>query len=192
MSSVASGKVRLQTTVWGMDSSVSSIVQQQDLAEIGVDGGFFGGDDSQSIEFSALLPATGVVVPAGAYSLIEVEVLTDWSANGGASVTLDAESGSHRVDLPQLLLTVNPTEPLPPPITVTASVSYSTSPATVTIEWTNATTTQVDIFENGALLRTTANDGLATVGRGPGTYAYHVCNAGSSFCSTDVSVTVTH
>lgn len=191
MSSVASAKVSLQTTVWGMDSSVSSIVQQQDLASIGVDGGFFGGDNSQSIEFSSLLPATGVVVPSGAYSLIEVEMLTTWSANGGASVTLDAESGSYRVDLPQLVLGITPAQPLPPPITLTASVSYATTPATITLNWTNATTSQVDIYENGSLLKTTANDGLATVSHKAGTYTYHVCNAGSGFCSPDVTVTVT-
>jgi hypothetical protein len=192
MSSVAHAKVGLRTTVWGMDSSVSSIVQQQDIAEIGVDGGFFGDDSSQSIEFNELLPASGVVVPAQAYSLIEVEVLTDWSVNTGASVTLDAESGSHRVDLPQLVLTVTPTEPPPAPISLAASVSYATSPAKITFVWTGATGPQVDLYQNGVLITTTANDGTATLSRAAGTYKYRICDAGSIVCSADVTVTVTH
>jgi hypothetical protein len=192
MSSVGRGKVGVRTTVWGMDSSVSSIVQQQDVAEVAVDGGFFGDDSSTSIEFSQLLPATGVVVPRETYVLIEVEVLTNWSANGGASVTLDAESGSHRVDLPQLVLTVTPTEPPPPAITLSASVSYATSPAQITLTWTGATASTVDIYRNGVLLRTTPNDGAALVGANPGTYLFRICNTGSTAeCSNDVTVTVT-
>ncbi|MES2136570.1 MAG: hypothetical protein V4502_05865 [Pseudomonadota bacterium] len=192
MSSVAHGKVGLRTTVWGMDSSVSSIVQQQDVAEVRVDGGFFGDDSSKSIEFTQLLPASAVVVPAQTYVLIEIEVLTDWSANGGASVTLDAESGSHRVDLPQLVLTVTPTEPLPPSISLSVSVSYATSPATVTLTWSGATTAMVDIYRNGVLFVTTANNGSRSTATNPGTYAFRVCEAGSTaVCSADVSVTVT-
>lgn len=190
MSSVASAKVRLMTTVWGMDSSVSSIVQQQDVAEVGVDGGFFGGDSSTPIEFNQVLPATGVVVPADAYVLIEIEVLTDWSANGGASVTLDAESGSHRIDLPQLILTVTPAEPLPPSISLSASVSYTTTPAQITLTWSGASGATVDVYRDGALFTTTANDGLAIVTANPGTYAFHVCNSGSTVCSNDVTVVV--
>jgi hypothetical protein len=190
LSSVAHGKVGLRTTVWGMDSSISSIVQKQDLAEIGVDGGFFGGDSSKSIAFNDLLAATGVVVPAHAYSLIEVEVLTDWSANGGASVTLDAESGSHRVDLPQLVLTVTPTEPEPPPpITLTASVIYG--PPRIALNWSGATTPTVDIFQNGVLLTTTANDGNGVLNATSGTsYVFRICESGSTVCSNSVTVMV--
>ena len=131
-----------------MDSSVSAVVQQQDVGEASVDGGFFGDDSSQSIEFSQLLPASAVVVPADTYVLIEVEVLTDWSLNSGASVTMNAESGSHRVDLPQLILTVLPTQDLPP-ISLSASVDHSTNPPTVTLSgreppeiWEKSTTTE--------------------------------------------------
>lgn len=192
MSSVAHAKVGLRTTVWGMDSSVSSIVQQQDVAEVGVDGGFFGGNNSQSIEFNQLLAATAVIVPKQAYVLIEVEALTDWSANTDASVTLDAESGSFRIDLPQLLLTVTPTEPPPPPITLVATVSYSSTPAVVTLNWSGATTATVDIYRNGVHTGTVANSGSRSTPTNPGTYTYHVCEAGSTtVCSNNVTVTVT-
>jgi hypothetical protein len=192
MSSVAHGKVGLRTTVWGMDSSVHPIVQQQDLAEVGVDGGFFGGDSSQGMELNLLLSTTGVFVPANAYVLIEVEVLTDWSANSDASVTLDAESGSHRIDLPQLVLTVTPAEPLPPPISLSVTVSYASTPAAVTLNWSGATTSSVDIYRNGVLVGTVQNSGNRSSPTNPGTYSFHVCEAGStSVCSNQVTVTVT-
>jgi hypothetical protein len=193
LASVAGAKVHVQTVVWGMDSSVSSIVQQQDVIAAGVDGGFFGGDDNKSIEFAQLLPATGVVVPANAFVLIEVEVLTDWSANGdGASVNLDAESGSHRVDLPSLLLTVTPTGPLPPPISLMVTVGYTTSPATVTLNWSGATTSKVDVYRNGVFLSSIVNTGSKTTAANPGTYTFYICEAGStSVCSNQVTITVT-
>jgi hypothetical protein len=193
LSSVAGAKVHVQTTVWGMDSSVSSIVQQQDVISAGVDGGFFGGDDNKPVEFAQLLPATGVVVPADSFALIEVEVLTDWSANGdGASVSLDAESGSHRVDLPSLLLTVSPTGPLPPPITLMVTVGYTTSPATVILNWSGATTSRVDLYRNGVFLSSMVNTGSRTTSANPGTYTFYICEAGSTtVCSNQVTITVT-
>ena len=190
LSSTARAKTRLQTTVWGMDSSVSSIVQQQDVAEVSVDGGFFGDDSSNSIEFSQLLPASGVIVPAETYVLIEVEMLTDWSLNSGASVTMDAESGSHRVDLPQLVLTVTPAEPLPP-ISLSGSVNYVTSPATVILAWSGATSTMVDIYHNGVSLGNAPNTGSWSRQFGTGPHVFRVCETGSTtVCSANVTVNV--
>ena len=193
LSSSGRGKVGVRTTVWGMDSSVSSIVQQQDVAEVSVDGGFFGDDSSTSIEFDQLLPASGVIVPRETYVLIEVEVTTSWHhSDSGATVTFDAESGSHRVDLPQLLLTVTPTEPLPPVITLSAMVNYATSPAQIQLSWSGATGANVDVFRNGVLFTTTLNDGFAIVTANPGTYVFRICNSGSTTgCSNDVTVVVT-
>ena len=37
----------------------------------------------------------------------------------------------------------------------------------------------------------TANDGSFSVGLNPRTYVFRVCNAGTTVCSSDVSVTVT-
>jgi hypothetical protein len=190
LGSTARAAVSLRTTVWGMDSSVSSIVNQQDVDETSVDGGFFGDDSSKSIEFSQLLPASAVVVPADTYVLIEVEVLTDWSLNSGASVTFDAESGSHRVDLPQLVLTVLPTEELPP-ISLSASVDTGTSPPTVTLSWTGATTNMVDIYHNGTRLATAPNNGTFMRRFSAGTHVFRVCEAGSgTVCSANVTVNI--
>ena len=103
--SEAQGTVRTRTTVWGMDSSVSSIVQDTILASDTVSGGFFGGDDSVSIAFDQFLVASGVSVPAQAWSLIEVSLLTEWNALEG-SVHLDAHHGSFKVSVPWLILTI--------------------------------------------------------------------------------------
>lgn len=60
------------------------------------------------------------------------------------------------------------------------------------LTWSGATSTNVDIFRNGSKITTTANDGAHTdnLGRGAsGTFTYRVCEAGTSICSNDASVT---
>lgn len=189
MDSEARGTVRARTTVWSMDSSISSIVCDQVIVAASASGGFFGDESSKSIEFNELLPASGVAVPPQAYILIEVELFTEWHAHS-ATVVLDAEGGSHRVDVPQIVLTeIRP--PAPPPISVTAGVDYATSPATVTLLFTGATGTFVDIYQNGVKLGDTENDGSWSRQYGPGTYLFRVCEKlSTTVCSTEVSVTV--
>jgi hypothetical protein len=104
--SEARASVRARTTVWAMwDSTLKAIVHDQILAGAGATGGFFGGDDSASIAFNAFLPASGFSVPGQAFILIEVELLTEWTATSG-SVHLDAESGAFQVSVPHLILTL--------------------------------------------------------------------------------------
>jgi hypothetical protein len=189
LDSSAQGSVRARTTVWSMDSSVSSIVHDRLLGVAGTTGGFFGDDTSRSIAFSELLPASAVVVPAEAFVLIEVEIVTEWFTDLG-SVAFDAKDGSRRVDVPSLVLTeIRSPEP-PPPISLSASVDTSTSPATVTFNWSGATTPTVDIFRNGALFRNTANDGVTSVSLNSGTHVFRLCNSGSPGCSADLNVVV--
>lgn len=60
------------------------------------------------------------------------------------------------------------------------------------LTWSGATSTSVDVFRNGAKIVTTANDGAHTdnIGsRGGGSYTYKVCEAGTSTCSSNVTVT---
>ena len=104
--SEARATVRARTTVWAMwDSTLKSIVHDRILADAGATGGFFGGDDSASVEFNEFLSPSGFAVPAQASILIEVELLTEWVATSG-SVHLDAESGSFQVSVPHLILTL--------------------------------------------------------------------------------------
>ena len=60
------------------------------------------------------------------------------------------------------------------------------------LTWSGATTASVDIFRNGVLVVTTANDGAHTdtLPKGSaGTFTYKVCEAGSAICSAGVSTT---
>ena len=77
-------------------------------------------------------------------------------------------------------------------ITLSVSGSKVKGVASASLSWSGAATSTVDIYRNGSLLTTTANDGAHTdsIGRGAsGTYTYRVCNAGSTTCSSNASVT---
>ena len=60
----------------------------------------------------------------------------------------------------------------------------------VTLTWANASGANVDLYVNGGLLTSTANDGSYTDQRGRGTWRYKVCLSGSTAaCSAEQSVT---
>lgn len=74
------------------------------------------------------------------------------------------------------------------------SVSLTTrGPLRANLSWTGGATSNVDIYRNGSLLATTANDGeyrdnLNNAGSGP--FTYKVCESGSTTaCSNEVTVT---
>ena len=59
------------------------------------------------------------------------------------------------------------------------------------LEWSGATSANVDVYRDGALIATTANDGFYTDNidqRGGGSYTYQVCEAGTSICSIEATV----
>jgi hypothetical protein len=60
------------------------------------------------------------------------------------------------------------------------------------LSWTGASSTNVDIFRNGGKVTTTANDGAYTdnIGaKGGGNYRYKICEAGTTTCSNEVTIT---
>lgn len=60
------------------------------------------------------------------------------------------------------------------------------------LKWAGATSASVDVWRSGRVVATTANDGAHTdrIGqKGSGTYTYKLCEAGTSTCSGDVTVT---
>jgi subtilisin len=62
---------------------------------------------------------------------------------------------------------------------------------TVDLEWSGATSTNVDVYRDGVVLARTANDGFYTdsIGAvGSATYLYKVCEAGTTTCSNEVTV----
>jgi subtilisin family serine protease len=59
------------------------------------------------------------------------------------------------------------------------------------LTWSGVTSTNVDIYRNGVLITTTANDGSHRddINRhGNGSYTYTICEAGTSACSNDAAV----
>ena len=59
------------------------------------------------------------------------------------------------------------------------------------LSWSGATSTNVDVFRNDVKVTTTANNGVYTdnIGnKGNGTYTSKVCEAGTSTCSGEVTV----
>ena len=104
--------------------------------------------------------------------------------SGGLSATL------------QITVTVAPlaATPSPSPVSATLTVrGYKVKGMQkVDLSWKGLTATSVDIYRNGAIVTTTANDGAMTDpidNRGNGSYSYKVCAAGSTTCSNQVSVT---
>lgn len=60
------------------------------------------------------------------------------------------------------------------------------------LNWSGASSANVDIYRDGALVATTGNDGAYTDNidrRGSGTYTYQVCEAGTATCSNEATVT---
>jgi subtilisin family serine protease/PKD repeat protein len=83
-------------------------------------------------------------------------------------------------------------------VTVAAPVSISLSATTrtqgkkryVDLAWSGASGANADVFRNGTQIVTTPNDGAHTDQvSAAGSYTYKVCNAGTSTCSPDVTVT---
>lgn len=86
--------------------------------------------------------------------------------------------------------TATPT-PTPGQITLTARGYKVRGRHAVDLVSTGATSSNVDIYRNGVLIVTTLNDRFYTDSpgsRGPATYTYRVCNAGSQACSNQATV----
>jgi hypothetical protein len=80
--------------------------------------------------------------------------------------------------------------PTPTP-TLTANGYKSKGWPTAELKWTGFSTGTVDIYRNGTLLLTTANDGSHTdtiTGSRKGSYVYKTCVAGTSTCSNEAFV----
>src|SRR5262249_27236060 len=77
-------------------------------------------------------------------------------------------------------------------ITLTARGYKVQGQQTVDLSWTGATSSNIDIYRNGAVIATVLNiPGFYTdhIGvSGKGTYTYRVCEAGTPHCSNQVTV----
>ncbi len=62
---------------------------------------------------------------------------------------------------------------------------------TVDLNWTGGASANIDVYRNGVVVATTANDGFYTDftgNKGRATYTYKVCEAGIQNCSNEVTV----
>ncbi len=77
----------------------------------------------------------------------------------------------------------------PAAITLTARGYKVKGSARADLAWAGATTTSVDVFRN-SVKTTTANDGAHTdvIGKVSGTFIYRLCNAGTTTCSPNATV----
>ena len=76
-------------------------------------------------------------------------------------------------------------------IVLQATPTTSGGSKRVTLTWTGASTTSVDIYRDGTLIVTTPNDGSYDDLRMTGTYVYRLCNLGSTTdCSAQVTAVV--
>ena len=83
------------------------------------------------------------------------------------------------------------TDPAEETISLTANGYKNKGQWTTDLSWNGATSTDVDIYRNGSLLKTLSNSGSYTdytEFKGGGTLSYKVCEAGTSTCSNEVTV----
>jgi N-acetylneuraminic acid mutarotase len=76
-------------------------------------------------------------------------------------------------------------------ITLTAQKKRVQGINSVRLTWSGATSENIDVYRNGVVVATTANDGSyddVTADTGRAQYTYIVCEAATSTCSTDVVV----
>jgi subtilisin family serine protease len=101
--------------------------------------------------------------------------------------------GWGRVDIFAAVTSGTPTPtPTPVPITLSAAGRKVGGVNTVRLRWSGATSTNIDVYRNGAVVTTVPNTGTytdSTGDTGRARYTYKVCEAGTLTCSNDVTVT---
>lgn len=111
-----------------------------------------------------------------------------YAAGGSYTVTLTAtDNGGATGSQSQTVTVTAPSSA----ISLSVAGRKSKGHAYADLSWSGATGTSVDVYRNGAKLVTTANDGAHTdsLGKVAGTFKYRVCEAGTTTCSNEASVT---
>jgi serine protease len=113
--------------------------------------------------------------------------------DGTDTFTYRASDGRLSSELATVTVTVRAIATPPPEggIDLTVMASKVRGRHAPELVWSGASGANVDIYESGALLTTTPNDGAythATENRGGATYRYEVCEAGTTTCSPEVAV----
>ena len=113
-----------------------------------------------------------------------------YAAGGTYTVSLTVTDSAGATDTASKPVTV--TAPASGGITLSARGYKVKGTKNVDLTWADAGSSSVDVYRNNAKVATTANDGAYTDtigGKSGGTYRYEVCEAGTSTCSNEASVT---
>ncbi len=119
-----------------------------------------------------------------------VTVSHTYAAGGTYTVTLTVTDDGGASDSESQSVTVS--ESTGDGISLTATGYKVRGLQKADLEWSGATSTNVDVYRNGSVVATTANDGFYTDNidaRGAGSYTYEVCEAGTTTCSNEATVT---
>src|SRR6266700_3693633 len=167
--------------------------------------GGFDGDGNASANAELYDPASGTWTVTGSLNtgraghtatlLLNAMVLVAGGLDGitvSPSAELYETSTSTPTPTPTPTPTATPTPtPTPGEITLNAVGHRVRGVHTVDLSWTGATSANIDVYRDGAVVATTANDGFYTdsIGtKGRATYTYKVCEAGTQTCSNEVTV----
>lgn len=175
-------------------------------------------EPNSSPTVSIAAPANETTVPygtalsfSGSASDVEDGNLTSklvWSSNldgplgMGGTVNKVLSAGTHTVvaavtdsagAVTRRQVTVNVVVPSTEPVGMSLSATGYKKKGIhhIDLKWTGATSTKVDVYRDGVRVSTTANDGAhidVTNIRGGASYAYRVCEAGTTTCSNGVVV----
>ena len=112
-----------------------------------------------------------------------------YAAAGSYSVTVTVQDDDGVEDVATQVVTVS----APAAQIALSAVGYKVrGRQKVDLTWSGATSADVDVHRDGVIVFTTVNDGSETDPidlRGSGSYVYQVCEAGTSTCSEEVTVT---
>jgi len=155
-----------------------------------------GGDFSGTVSASVSVGAIGVYTWSSAQMVQDVVSWLNtpptnfgWLVLGDESATSTAKRFDARESTNPPVLTIEYTPPSE--ITLSAVGRKVGGINTVRLNWSGATSTNVDVYRNGVLIVTTANDGShtdSTGDTGRARYTYRVCEVGTFTCSNDARV----
>jgi hypothetical protein len=147
-------------------------------------------DDTDAVAIGTQTIGSGLA--AGVSTTLTYSWDTGTSSLGDHTLTATQGFADENVgnDVNSAMVTV--TEVPSSDITLSANGGTFFSFKFATLQWQGAQSTSVDVYRNGAQITTTGNDGAYTdfIGGGGGnSFTYVVCEAGTSVCSSEATVT---